>query len=188
MESLLAMPQPTRLTFRSRIVAAALVASAVGVAYAQTPATQAPRPGATISDPEGPAPSPANVPFTLPKDLKWTGQEGRQQTAILYGDPTKEGPYGIVIRWYPGNFSRPHFHDHDRWAYVVSGTWWVSESTVYDEKTTYPMHAGTFVTNPAGKIHWDGARAGEKEPATLVLTGIGPVRTTQVDEQGKPRP
>ena len=43
------------------------------------------------------------------------------------------------------------------------------------------------VTNPAGKIHWDGARAGEKEPAMLVLTGIGPVKTTQVDEQGKPR-
>jgi quercetin dioxygenase-like cupin family protein len=174
------------MSLTSKIVAALVLTAAVGVAYAQTPAAQAPKPGATVSDPEGPVPTP-NIGFTLPKDMKWTGQEGRMQQAVLYGDPSKDGPYGIVIKWYPGNFSRPHFHDHDRWAYVVSGTWWVSQSNVYDEKTTYPMHAGTYVTNPAGKIHWDGARAGEKEPATIVLTGIGPVKTTQVDEQGKPR-
>jgi hypothetical protein len=35
-------------------------------------------------------------------------------------------------------------------------------------------------------IHWDGARAGEKEPAVLILSGIGPVVTTQVDANGKP--
>lgn len=174
------------MNLTSPVVAAIVLASGIGVASAQTPAQPA-APKATISDPEGPVPNPANVPFTLPKDLKWSGQEGRQQQAVLYGDPSKEGPYGVVIKWYPGNFSRPHFHDHDRWAYVVSGTWWVSSSNAYDEKTTYPMHAGTFVMNPAGKVHWDGARAGEKEPATLVLTGIGPVKTTQVDEQGKPR-
>lgn len=175
------------MSHSSRIIAALALASSVGLAYAEATAAQAQKMPATIADPAGPAPDPANIPFTLPKDLKWTGQEGRQQQAVLYGDPSKEGPYGVVIKWYPGNFSRPHFHDHDRWAYVVSGTWWVSESKVYDEKTTYPMRAGTFVTNPAGKIHWDGARSGEKEPATIVLTGMGPVKTTQVDEQGKPR-
>ena len=35
-----------------------------------------------------------------------------------------------------GSFSKPHFHDQERYAYVVSGTWWVSTSNVYDEKTT----------------------------------------------------
>ena len=170
-----------------RTIAALVLTAGIAVTYAQSTGAQTAAPRATITDPEGAAPKPSNVPFTLPKDMKWTGEVGRQQTAILYGDPAKEGPYGIVIKWYPGNFSRPHFHDHDRWAYVISGTWWVSESTVYDERTTYPMHAGTFVTNPAGKIHWDGARLGEKEPAVLVLTGIGPVKTTQVDEKGNPR-
>jgi len=171
-----------------RTIAAVVLALGAGAAYAKSTAAQTAAPKATISDPEAPAPNPSNIPFTLPKDMKWTGEVGRQQTAVLYGDPSKEGPYGIVIKWYPGNFSRPHFHNTDRWAYVISGTWWVSESTVYDERTTYPMHAGTFVTNPAGKIHWDGARTGEKEPAVLVLTGIGPVKTTQVDEKGNPRP
>ena len=164
-----------------RIVCGVILAVGISTAYAQVAVGRA-----TVSDPEGPVPNPIAVPFTLPKDIKWTGEVGRQQQAILYGDPTKEGPYGVIYRWYPGNFSRPHFHDQARFAYVVSGTWWVSTSTVFDERTTYPMHAGTMVVNAAGKIHWDGARAGEKEPAVLVLTGVGPVKTTQVDAEGKP--
>jgi hypothetical protein len=36
-------------------------------------------------------------------------------------------------------------------------------------------------------VHWDGARLGEKEPAVLVLVGMGPVKTVQVDENGKPK-
>ena len=54
------------------------------------------------------------------------------------------------------------------------------------EKTTYPCHAGTVSTDVANTVHRDGARSGEKEPAVIVLTGVGPVKTTQVDENGKP--
>ena len=174
------------MNFTSRVIAAMVLASCIGVASAQTPAQPA-APKASISDPEGPVPNPANVPFTLPKDLKWSGQEGRQQQAVLYGDPSKEGPYGVVIKWYPGNFSQPHFHDQERYAYVISGTWWVSTSNVYDEKTTYPVRAGTVAIDKANTVHWDGARQGEKEPAVLVLVGMGPVKTVQVDENGKPK-
>lgn len=143
---------------------------------------------ATVRDPQGPAPDPGHVPFILPANLKWTGDPTRSQTAILYGDPSREGPYGEIIKWYPGNFSRPHFHDQTRQIYVVSGTWWVSSSNVYDEHTTYPFHAGTFSTDVANTVHWDGCRAGETEPAVILLTGIGPVKTVSVDENGKPLP
>ena len=34
---------------------------------------------ATINDPVGPPPDPTHIPTVLPKDIKWTGQEGRQQ-------------------------------------------------------------------------------------------------------------
>ena len=179
------------MTRASKILSGVMLAAGIGTVYAQAtapPAAPPPVARATISDPEGPLPNAASVPFTLPKDIKWTGEVGRQQTAILYGDPTREGPYGVLYRWYAGNFSRPHFHDQTRWIYVVSGTWWISTSTVFDERTTYPMHAGTVVVNAAGKVHWDGARTGEKELAVLVLTGMGPVKTTQVDAQGNPMP
>jgi hypothetical protein len=41
---------------------------------------------------------------------------------------------------------------------VISGTWWVSTSNVYDEKTTYPVQAGIVAIDAANTVHWDGAR------------------------------
>jgi len=87
--------------------------------------------------------------------------------------------------WYPGNFSKPHYHNNERFAYVVSGTWWTSTSNVYDERTTYPVHAGTVAVDKLRGIHWDGARKGEKEPAVLILAGTGPNNNQSVDENGK---
>jgi hypothetical protein len=162
-------------------LAASLGAAALGLtAHAQTTA-------ATIKDPEGPVPDPAHVPFVLPKDITWTGTYGVQQVAILYGNPNQPGPYTVLYRWFPGHFSQPHFHDQPRWAYVISGTWWVSSSNVYDERTTYPLHAGTYTQDIANTVHWDGARTGEQEPAVIILSGIGPVKTIQVDKDGKPK-
>ena len=37
----------------------------------------------TINDPVGPPPDPTHIPTVLPKDIKWTGTPGRQETAIL---------------------------------------------------------------------------------------------------------
>jgi len=166
----------------------AFVAAGLGAAGFSALAQNDPKIGTTINDPLGPVPDPTHVPVTLPKDVKCTGQVGKQQTCILYGDPGKPGPYTVIYKWYPGNFSKPHFHDKERWAYVISGTWWVSTSNVYDERTTYPVRAGTVAIDTANTVHWDGARMGEKEPAVLVLSGMGPVKTIQVDENGKPKP
>ncbi len=160
--------------------AAALVVA--GLALAQSD----PRVGTTVNDPVGPVPDPTHVPVILPKDIKCVGKEGVAQTCNLFGDPNKAGLYGVIIKWWPGHFSKPHFHDQDRYAYVLSGTWWVSTSNVYDERTTYPVHAGTVSIDVKDTVHWDGARAGEQEPAVLELVGMGPVKTIQVDENGKP--
>lgn len=178
-------------------LAAFAVAAAAALAFtsqtrAQNAAPAGPAAGApdvvTLNDPPGPPPNPANIPFVLPKDIKWSGRPGVEETANLYGDPSKEGPYAILIKWYPGNFSRPHTHDKTRWIYVVSGTWWVSSSSVFDVRTTYPLHAGSFSTDLPNAIYFDGARKGEKEPGVILLAGIGPVNSVQVDESGKPRP
>jgi hypothetical protein len=165
------------------ISVAALALVAGGAAIAQND----PKIGTTVDDPVGPVPDPSHVPVVLPKDIKCNGKEGAQQICTLFGDPNKEGLYGVIYKWWPGHFSKPHFHDQDRYAYVISGTWWVSTSNVYDERTTYPVHAGTVSIDVKNTVHWDGARSGEKEPAVLELVGIGPVKTIQVDENGKPK-
>ncbi len=138
---------------------------------------------------QGPAPDPTHLPFTLPADIHWTGNanSGTYQ-AKLFGDASKPGPYGILIKWMPGHYSHPHFHSTDRWVYVVSGTWWVSSSTHYDTSQMYPLPAGSFATDLANTVHYDGAKEGSSEPTVLELVGMGPVTTTAVDESGKPLP
>ena len=121
-------------------------------------------------------PDPGHIVFTPPKDVKWKMGTGSDQ-AVIFGDPDKPGIYGILIRWHPGQFSRPHFHNTDRYAYVLSGTWWVSSSDTFDISKTYPMPAGSVVTDLANTVHFDGAKDGE---AMLELVGMGPVTTTPV--------
>lgn len=129
-----------------------------------------------VSAADYPVPDPSHIVFTPPKDIAWRMGRGSDQ-AVIFGDPGKPELYGILIRWKPHNFSRPHFHSTDRYAYVISGTWWVSSSDVFDPSKAFPMPAGSVVTDLAGKVHWDGAK---DEPALLELVGMGPVTTTQL--------
>ncbi len=175
------MRSVARVILAAGLVGLGIGAGAIGMAVAQND----PKIGTTVNDPPGPLPDPARVGVTLPKDIKCSGTVGVQQMCILYGDPAKAGPYTVMYKWWPGHFSKPHYHNNERWAYVVSGTWWTSSSNVYDERTTYPVHAGTVAVDKLKGIHWDGARTGEKEPAVLILSGIGPNLTQQVDENGK---
>ena len=102
------------------------------------------------------------------------------KTAVLFGDPSKPGLYVMLIKWMPGNFSRPHFHPNDRFFMVVKGTWWVGTGRKFDPNNTVPMRAGTFVTHYAKQVHWDGA---EDEETIIFLSGEGPATTTRVEEE-----
>jgi len=126
-----------------------------------------------------PLPDPKHIPMIFGKDIPWKGSKG-SQSARLFGDPSKPGIYGVLIRWEPGHNSTPHFHSTDRYAYVVSGSWWVSSSTHYDPGKMYPIPAGTFVTDLKNTIHWDGARA-ETGPVVLMLVGEGPMTSTRYE-------
>jgi quercetin dioxygenase-like cupin family protein len=164
------------------------LAGVAAVAYGQGMAPQGPSMAdASINDPKGPVPDAKNIPFIPPEKLQAMFAGNGEQQIKLFGDPSQPGMYGVLIKWDPGKGSRPHFHDQDRFIYVVSGTWWVSSSTHYDPKLTYPMPAGSFVTDIKNTVHWDGARVGGP-PAILELVGMGPVKTIQVDENGKPLP
>src|SRR6185437_1380171 len=102
--------------------------------------------------------------------------------AILYGDPAKPGIYAALIKWEPGHFSTPHIHSTDRLIYVIKGTWWVSSSPHWDPKTTYPLPPGSFATDRAGQVHWDGAK---DEEVLLELVGMGPATTVKINENHK---
>ncbi|MGE4064237.1 MAG: cupin domain-containing protein [Rhodospirillaceae bacterium] len=130
---------------------------------------------ALASDPPASILDPKALTFVLPADVKWTpAATAGLETAVLAGDPARPGSFYITLnRWKPGHFSRPHFHENDRFIYVISGTWWVGTGDVFDpDKATVPMRAGAFITHHAKQVHWDGAKAGEE--AVIAIMGIGP--------------
>lgn len=122
--------------------------------------------------------NPLSVEFQQAKDIKWVrNAAGTTEQAVLFGDPSKPGPYVVRIKWLPGNFSRPHFHNNDRFFVVLSGTWWVGTSSTFDPESTVPMPAGSYVIHHGGQVHFDGAK---NEEAIIQVWGVGPVQTVQV--------
>ena len=119
--------------------------------------------------------------FQLPEQIKWRDPFGASPTnqAILAGDPSKPGLYIVLNRFKPGNFSRPHFHPNDRFITVVKGTWWVATGNNVDLAETVPMPTGSFVTQFAKQVHWDGAK---DEEAWVLIVGEGPATSTRVEE------
>jgi hypothetical protein len=85
--------------------------------------------------------------FRTPSEIRWVrNPNGTNEQAILFGDPSKPGPYVIRLKWLPGNMSRPHFHPNDRFFVVVSGTWWVGTGEKFDPESTVPVPAVTSST------------------------------------------
>ena len=114
-----------------------------------------------------------------PEDIKPTGTSTQ---TVLWGDPTKPGPYAVQITFKAGSGSRPHFHDQDRLVTVIKGTWYVHlgpESDTYDPSKMTAMKAGSFVFHPAMGHHYDGAH---EEDAVVRIIGMGPVKTINLEQ------
>jgi quercetin dioxygenase-like cupin family protein len=124
---------------------------------------------------------PAVATYILPKDIKWvTNAAGTNQTAVMYGDPTKPGLYIVRLKWLAGNMSRPHYHPNDRLIVVLEGTWWVGTGDKYDPDNTVPVPAGSYVTHFGNKIHYDGAKA---EDVTIEVHGMGPATAIPAEKK-----
>ena len=111
---------------------------------------------------------------------------GKEVQVTVFGDPAKPGLYAIRRRFTPGEMSRPHYHDKDRWVTVLKGTWYTGEGDVYKPESMVPLGPGSVMFHPAGAHHYDGALGDEE--AVLLIAGYGPVTTvqTEVDAQGNP--
>jgi quercetin dioxygenase-like cupin family protein len=123
---------------------------------------------------------PSAVTARTPDQIEWK-DNGGNRTANLTGDPAKPGLYVQMLTWLKGNnFSHPHFHPNDRFIIVLSGTWWVGTGNKFDPANlTVPMKPGTFVTDLAEGVHWDGAK---EEDTTILIIGEGPSTDTRVQQ------
>ena len=115
---------------------------------------------------------PAAVRYIDVDKIQWKDNAaGTGATAPLYGDPSKPGPYAYFNKWKAGNFSRPHFHENDRYIVVLAGTWWVGSGRKFDPDGTVPLGAGTTVIHTGKQVHYDGAK---QVDALLLIHGMGP--------------
>ena len=124
---------------------------------------------------------PAAVQFVTASEIKWVrNAAGTNETAVLFGDPSKPGPYVVRLKWLPNNMSRPHFHAHDRFFIVISGTWWMGSGDKYDPDNTVPAPAGSYVIHHGGKVHYDGAK---NEEVIIQVSGMGPATSFPAAEK-----
>jgi hypothetical protein len=115
---------------------------------------------------------PTTRDFKLPDQIPWSkpGQSGTQ-TANLVGNQSKPGFYIQMLKRPPNNWSGPHMHDHDRFIVVLEGTMWAGTGDSFDKEKTVGLPKGSFMTDFAGKTHYDGSKA---EGLTIMISGIVP--------------
>jgi quercetin dioxygenase-like cupin family protein len=143
---------------RFRLFGALALAAALGLAAA------APQSARAEIDPK-------SITIVPVDKLEFKGLPDGAQIATVFGDSTKPGLYGILIKWPPHTSSRPHSHPNDRYVTVLSGTWWINTGAKYNADTMMPMKPGAFVIHHAGEIHYDGTK---DEPALIYIVGMGP--------------
>jgi quercetin dioxygenase-like cupin family protein len=108
----------------------------------------------------------------LPNEIEYKGLTGDLPTAVLYGDPTKPGPFVTRMKIPAGIKVMPHWNpDEAHTVTVLSGTWYYAVGEQWDEAklTAYP--AGSFLAEPPKTPHYSWAKDGE---VVLQITGIGP--------------
>ncbi|MGE4658113.1 MAG: cupin domain-containing protein [Gammaproteobacteria bacterium] len=114
-----------------------------------------------------------------PGELDWVERASGTAYVVLTGDPQSEGLYIQRNRFPPGAFSRPHYHDQDRFITVITGTWYTGIGADFDPENTVPIGPGSYMKHPAGGVHFDGAKDAE---VIVEIRGMGPVETVFVEE------
>ena len=117
--------------------------------------------------------------FKLPAQIEWKGCPGSgNQSAILFGDPSKPGLYVQLLKREPNNWSQPHSHPNDRFITVLAGTMWIGTGTKFDPNNTVGLKPGGFVRDIANQVHFDGSK---EDGLTIEIVGMGPATSTQVE-------
>jgi hypothetical protein len=119
------------------------------------------------------------VDWKTPAEIKWVrNAASTNESAVLFGDPSRPGPYVVRLKWLPGN--RPHFHPNDRFFVVLSGTWWMGTGETFDPESTVPAPAGSYVVHYANKVHYDGAK---NEETIIQVWGMGSATSTPAEKR-----
>lgn len=121
------------------------------------------------------------------KDMKWGDAPASLpkggKMAVLYGDPSKAGPFSIRARLPAGYMVAPHFHTNDENLTVLSGALYLGMSDTVDKNTADTLKPGGFHHLPGKTHHY----AFTKGPTELQISGDGPFDITYLNAADDPR-
>jgi quercetin dioxygenase-like cupin family protein len=105
------------------------------------------------------------------------------QAAVLLGNPAKEGPFVLRLKFPPGFTVPPHRHSKDEMLTVISGRLGVGSGEKLDRQPGNILPPASFVHLPAGMPHFAWA-----DGETVVqINGVGPFDIKYVDPRDDPR-
>lgn len=93
---------------------------------------------------------------TQPDALTWgpaAGLPPGAQVAVLYGDPSKTGPFALRFKFPAGYVIASHSHPTDEFITVISGKGRMAFGADASEASAQPLMPGTFTSLPAGSLH-----------------------------------
>lgn len=106
------------------------------------------------------AEEPRFVPFSVP----------RADVEVLYGDPSKPGPFVMRIRELAGTTIPPHRHPVDEHITVLAGIFEFAVGETWDPALLRPYGPGSYIFVPRGRTMFGRAR----EAAVVQVHGQGP--------------
>ncbi len=106
------------------------------------------------------------------------------QAAALVGNPGKEGPFVLRLKFPAGFAVPPHRHSKDEFVTVISGAFGVGAGEKMDQASATPLPPASLVHLPAGMPHYAWAAVAD----TIVqINGVGPFDVSYVNPDDDPR-
>jgi pimeloyl-ACP methyl ester carboxylesterase/quercetin dioxygenase-like cupin family protein len=99
--------------------------------------------------------------------------------AVLFGEPSKAGPYAFRVRLPANAKVMPHTHPEARTYTVLAGEWKLGFGKEYDARALRTYRVGDVFRLPARVPHFQAVGPAE---AIVQIEGIGPTATDYVDE------
>lgn len=105
------------------------------------------------------------------------------QAAVLLGNPGKEGPFVLRLKFPAGFVVPPHRHSKDEFVMVITGRFAVGAGETLDREGSKALPPASFVHLPAGMPHY----ALAQEETVVQVNGTGPFDVTYINPKDDPR-
>ena len=121
------------------------------------------------------------------QDIKWGKAPPSippgAESAVLYGDPSKEGMFAFRLKLPKGYRIAPHTHPKPEIVTVISGTARLGMGTTADRGKAQVLPAGSFFALSPGSAHYFFA----DEDTVIQLNSTGPWGIDYVNAMDDPR-